>query len=165
MEGRTELNPLEGKSEIRIRALYICDRIDTRALEKTELLAYSPMTMQVSDDGCAVVLRYGAVVLFNVRPAEEVAFLENLAPFLSNPLVAPEKEEIFVHVGQGKSFRVKGDVLSLPSFSVAHLQLIGEILARSVVLDYYEKRVSDNFQAIELKLLLIGFLHRSNPVC
>jgi len=148
-EARTEIFPLDGKTDIHIRALYVCERFDTRALEKTDLLAYSPLTLQVSEEGCMVLFRYGAVVFFNVRPVEEVAFLEKLQPFMSNAMDIPEKEEISVHVGAGKSVRIKGDVLSLSSFSIAHMQLIAEILARSVVLEHYEKRVAENFKAIE----------------
>lgn len=149
MEAINEVFPLEGKTDIHVRALYICERIDTRSLEKTDLLAYSPLSLQVSDEGCAVIFRYGAVVFLNVRPVDEVAFLEKLQPLMSIAVSIPEKEEISVHIGDGKSVRIKGDVLSLSSFSVAHMQLIAEILARSVVLDHYEKRVADNFKAIE----------------
>ena len=149
METSEERFPFEGVSEIHVRALYACERIETRTLEKTEFLAYSPLVLRVSEEGCVVILRYGAVVFFNVRPMDEVAFLDKLSPFMTNALDVPEREEIYVKIGPGKSFRMKGEVLSLTSFSIAHMQLLAEILARSVVLDHYEKRVAANFQAIE----------------
>lgn len=141
--------PFEDVSEIHVRALYTCERIETRTLEKTEFLAYSPLALQVSDEGCAVILRYGAVVFFNVRPMDEVAFLDKLQPFMTGAIDAPEHEELFLKIGSGKAFSMKGEVLSLTTFSLTHMQLLAEILARSVVLDHYEKRVAADFQAIE----------------
>lgn len=149
METSEERFPLEGINESHVRALYVCGRIETRTLEKTEFLAYSPLALQVSDEGCAVILRYGVVVFFNVRPMDEIAFLDKLQPLMVGAVEVPEKEELNLKIGPGKSHRMKGDVLSLASFSIAHMQLIAEILARSVVLDHYEKRVAANFQAIE----------------
>ncbi|MEJ2690670.1 MAG: RMD1 family protein [Deltaproteobacteria bacterium] len=149
METSEERFPFEGTSEIHVRALYVCERIETRTLEKTEFLAYSPLALRVSDESCAVILRYGAVVFFNVLPLDEVDFLDKLKPFMTNPLEVPEQEEINVQIGAGKSFSMKGEVLSLTSFTITHMQLLAEILARSVVLDHYEKRVAADFKAIE----------------
>jgi len=141
--------PFADKESLRVRALFLAERIELRALEGVETLATLPLTIAVREQGCAVLFRYGVVVLFNVDPLEEVQFLETLKPLLQQPFSLPEHEETTLKISSGEKERVGGDTVWLATLSVERLQLVAEVLARSVVLDRYEKSVAAEFDLIE----------------
>ncbi len=143
-----EEHPLT-QSSFQVRALLVGERIDLRALEATDRLAVSPLTVQVSGGGVAVLFRYGAAVFFDVAPMEEAAFLTGLRPLVAGPLEKPEIETLDVRVDPGSREGMEGPVLHLLDADVARLQLTADILAKSVILAYYETRVSRTFDKVE----------------
>lgn len=139
---------LEPRS-IQARALLLGERLDLRALEATERLASAPLTIAVGARGRAVLFRYGAVVLFEVEPIEEAAFLAQLRPFISEPLAHPEIETLSLRLDPQASEGMDKDVLVLRDLSVERLQLVADVLAKSSVLGLYEQRVASSFDRIE----------------
>ena len=133
-----------------VRALLIGEAIDVRALERTECLAPTPMTVRTGRDGVAVVTRYGGVVLFNLQPVEEVAFLDYLRHLVRHPYPEPVVEEAAFRIDpQGREYADLDGVIHLHQPSIPRLQLVADILAKSVVLDHYETRVAEVFDRIE----------------
>jgi uncharacterized Rmd1/YagE family protein len=141
--------PLQQLATIPVRALYLGARIQVRALEKRAVLAPAPLTLRVGERGCAVVFRHGAVVFFNVTAADEADLIEYLRPFLVDPRPQPEREEIVVHVGKEVGDVLQGSDVFLPAVDLHHLQLIAEVLARSLVLEHYESRTARSFDLVE----------------
>ena len=141
--------PLAHETDLKARALFVGERIDLRALETTSRLATSPLTLSVRNSGCAVLFRYGAVVLFNVDPIEEVAFLDYLKKWLVQPFDPPETEEVEVRIDPNAKEEAQGGTIFLGESSVERVQLIAEILAKSVVLARYETRMAQSFDRIE----------------
>lgn len=140
---------LAHKTRIAVRALYLGHRIDTRALEKTKSLVFTPLTLEAGSCGCAVLFRYGSVVLFDVTPVEEADFLTHLSPYIAEPADQILYEEMEIHVGVRGSEQIENTVLYLPAIGLEHCQLTGEILARSLVLENYETKVTKTFEVIE----------------
>jgi uncharacterized Rmd1/YagE family protein len=140
----------QGRQNVRVRALLIAERIELRALEQTQRLALAPLTIGAGDGGCAVLFRYGVVVLFGLAPIDEVSFLNQLQPMLHNPLRQPETEDTEIHLNPGSREGVEttGNIL-LDQFSVERLQLVADILAKSVVLANSEAVVAGVFDRIE----------------
>ena len=140
-----------GKTSIRVRAVLAGERIDTRAFETTHRLATAPLVISVGEEGCAVLFRYGAVVLFNLAPVEEAAFLKHLQPLLTSPYGEEdtETEEAEMVVDPGRKEGVSNGVISLQQASLERLQVVASILAKSVVLAHYETRVATAFERIE----------------
>jgi uncharacterized Rmd1/YagE family protein len=149
MAEQPDLSPLAGRTSVRVRALFLGERLDLRTLENVRLLASAPMIVEVRGQGCAVLFRYGVVVLFDVPPLAEVEFLSALRPLLSQPFEGAEVEEAQLRLGAEARERIEGDVVWLPAFSVERLQLVAEVLARAVVLDRYEGSVEREFDRIE----------------
>lgn len=141
--------PLAGKTALRARALFLGERLDLRALETTDLLAPLPLTVAVAEQGCAVLFRYGVAVLFEVAPLDEVALLSTLRPLLTQPFAEPDREEVVIQVRPEERDKVQGDVIWLHTLSIERLQLVAEVLARSVVLERYERNVAGEFELIE----------------
>lgn len=134
---------------IKIRSLFISERIETRFLEKEKSISVSPLTIKVGNKGYAVIFRYGSVILINVLPSEEITFLKSLKSFLVNPLDFPKIEELELEIRSDSQDIIYGNKLYLPSINREQLQLISEVLSKSVALDYYESKIAKSFELIE----------------
>lgn len=140
------------------RALLLGSRIDVRVLERGDPVALAPLTLRVGERGHAVVFRFGAVVFFDLSPAEERRFLAELEPHVRSPFREREVEEIEIRVDPARSERLGPDgVLVLYAPSLERLQVVADVLAKSTVLAHYEERVALVFDRIER---LASDLHR-----
>lgn len=138
------------KSRIRVRALFIGERIDVRAFERADCIAEVPLLVRAGVEGCAALFRYGAVVLFGLQPLEEVSFLSQLVPLIGGTIAQPEDEDVELIISPGGDERLDlSGAISLTDASVERLQLVAEVLAKSVVLAHYERQVAKVFDAIE----------------
>jgi uncharacterized Rmd1/YagE family protein len=138
------------KNHVRIRALLVGDRLDLHTLKTAEQLAAQPLTVPVAEQGCAVLYRYGAVVLFDVPPLAEAAFLKQLQPFVVEPVAEIETETLDVRVGavESKEGLEKGALL-VRELSLERFHVIADVLAKSVALADDEKRISATFDQVE----------------
>lgn len=133
----------------RAQALFLGKKINLQKLEDYVGLATMPLIVTVGENGCAVLLSYGAAVLFNLEPGEKVAFLSKLSSQVNDSFTKPETEEVEVHLNVGESERVKEGKIFLHEFSVERLQIVADILAKSVVLSHYETSLANVFDQIE----------------
>lgn len=138
-----------GKTTIRARALFVGERIDLRTLEAAHRLAVAPPAVSAGAQGCTVLFRYGVVVLFDLDAMEEASFLTHLRPLISEPLDKAETEEVELTVNTQREERVEGGIVLLHEFDIARLQIVADILAKSVVLAYYEASIANVFDRIE----------------
>jgi uncharacterized Rmd1/YagE family protein len=139
----------DNTTELRTRALFIGERLDLRAFEKSNSLALSPLTISAGKRGCAVLFRYGVVVLFGLSVVEEITLLGDLDTYIRNAFPEPESEEVLLVIDKMRNEGVGVHDLFLHEFTVERLQLVAEILAKSVVLAHYEESVAASFQLIE----------------
>jgi len=137
------------KQRIAVRALSLGERIETRGLEKRDVAFHAPLTFKLDGDGFAVVFRYGSVVLFDVPWEAEEAFKERIADVVRNPRVHPDVETAEILLEEGAGERIEGDLIVLPAFSMLHLQVIADVMGKSVVLDSYERRVARSLDSME----------------
>jgi uncharacterized Rmd1/YagE family protein len=137
------------KSKLRAHALLLGDRLDLKPLKTTEQLAAIPLSVPVSEQGIAVLFRYGVVVLFAVTPIEEATFLNHLQAFVSEPFTEPESETLEMRIDPMVKEGFEKDRLFVSDASLQRLQIVADILAKSLVLAEYEKRIADTFDRIE----------------
>jgi uncharacterized Rmd1/YagE family protein len=145
----SETRVLSGRTRIKARAFFIAERIDLKGLEASHRLGVSPLLISAGENGYAVLFRYGAVVLFDLKPLEEVSFLNQLNPLLSQPFSRKETEELELVLDPASEEQPANGVIHLHDFSVERLQTVADILAKSVVLAYYEASVAEVFDSIE----------------
>ncbi len=146
----TQILPLfASKSTIEVRVFLLGERIDLRTLELGDRLGIAPLTISVGSRGCAVLFRYGVVVLFDVTAAEEEAFLASLEPLISEPFKRREQDRVDVSVDSIRDERVEGGIIQLREYSLERLQVVADVLAKSVVLAYYEASIAEAFDRIE----------------
>lgn len=134
---------------ISARAVLIGRHLDLRRLTHVEPLGHSPLTIRVGKSGRAVLLRYGALVLFDVDPMAEAAFIEQLRPFVKEPLETPETEELTIVVDPTRGDVMVRDRLVLADLDVTRLQVVADVLGKSVLLGDEEIQVGRAFDRIE----------------
>ena len=154
--------PFEAEPTIRARALCVGARIDLRALETTRRLAVSPVVLPAGSAGCMVLLRYGVVVLVNVAPAEEAATLATVKPFVHQPFPDPQSEELVLQVAPGAEDVDNGQV-TLNALDVPRVQIVSEVLAKSVVLAHLEAGIAAAFDRIEPLAESLSHEGRTSP--
>ncbi len=130
-------------------AIFLGECLDLKALEATDYLALAPLVVSAGEQGCAVLFRYGAAVLFGLSPVEETAFLAQLKPLVQEAFASPETEEIVLKQDSTRSGRIENGTVWLRSFNTECLQVVADILAKSVVLAHYEVGTGEVFDQIE----------------
>jgi uncharacterized Rmd1/YagE family protein len=135
---------------VKVRALMLGSRIETKPFRADETVAINPLTLAAPGGGYAVLFRYGVVVFFGMSKDQEAAFLERLLPLTSEPHTWPEDEKLNIRIDANtrEGIDAKG-CLWLQDTSIHRLQLVAEMLARSEVLSEDEARLAKTFEQIE----------------
>jgi uncharacterized Rmd1/YagE family protein len=141
--------PLLGASsrEFSARALLVGQRIDLRALGSTRL-GGGPLVLPVRGGGAAVAFRYGAVVLFDVQPLEQDEFLRQLQPRVQGPAES-ETEQLAIRIDPEAKEVMEGSTVLLKDASSERLEIVADVLAKTVTLARYETTVAQTFDRIE----------------
>ena len=134
---------------VQIRALLLGGRIGSGGAEGWRRLAEKPTVLAGRTKGCAMLFRYGAVVLFGIEPGEERELCDSLS--VREPLARPETETVELRIDGdfGREPRVEQGVICVPDDNLQRLQVIAEALAKSVVLADHENTVARVFDRIE----------------
>ncbi|WP_407167511.1 RMD1 family protein [Bradyrhizobium sp. ORS 111] len=132
------------------RAFSVADRINTSGLERGDVLATTPLAFRVNDNGVAILFRYGVVVLIGLNALEEDEFLRSLQSRMTGPFTRREEEIAIMEVAAEKEDQIPpGGPIYLQSLSPERLILVGEALAKSVVLARHEREVAAVFDSTE----------------
>jgi uncharacterized Rmd1/YagE family protein len=133
---------LDLRQHVKARARLIGDRLDLKNYKIANPLGTTPLTLTVgSDDGVAVLFRYGVVVFFGVRADDEVAFIGSLKSIITNVYDNPEVDELDIYSGKSNP-GVQSDAVSLDKVTLEKIQIIADVLGKSLVLSLYEKEVA-----------------------
>lgn len=141
--------PAAGQDTLTARALLLGRYLDPRRADQFDHLATNPLVVAVNGGGRAVLLRSGAVVLFGVTPADERAFIAALGPVIRDPMKQPQSEELTLVLDPGRAEGVERDRLVVADMDAARLQVVADILGKSVLLAEQEARVALAFDRIE----------------
>jgi len=138
------------REAIEAQALFLGEAIDLQTIQNSsECLASLPLAISIEDSECAILFPYGVAVLFGLSEAEQTSFLQKLSPLVTERFEAPETEEVEIRLSPQQSERAKDGIVWLQAFSVPRLQLLADVLAKTVVLAHYETSVADVFDRIE----------------
>jgi uncharacterized Rmd1/YagE family protein len=135
---------------ISARALLLGERLDTRAIEGAEPVATAPLAVSMPGGGVAVLFRYGVIVLFASAPEETSAFLASITSFVAEPLAVPEQEvaQLVIQADADQHIDAAGNIV-LPEPTIGRLQVVADVLAKSLVLAHYEIQIAKAFDLIE----------------
>ena len=144
-----ETNLLNGEQQTMARALFVGQRLDLKVFEHTDQLADHPLTIRAGARGLAVLFRYGVVVCIGLQPTEQVAFLADIQRLVREPFAQPEGDEVELTLSSDEAEGMAQGRVRLNAFDLQRLQLVADVLAKSVVLAYYEMRLAAQFDQIE----------------
>ena len=137
-----------GSSAFKANAVLVGERIDLRSLSPSAALAPNPYTI-ATGTGVVTLYRHGVVVLFDLSQVAQAAFLKELLPLITHPYPMPETESLDIRVEPGGREGVTAGVLTLQNTTVERLQVIADVLSKSVLLALYERGVAAEFDRIE----------------
>lgn len=131
------------------RAVQIARRVFLRKFAAETTLALNPMIFE-QGEGFIVLFKYGVIVFFNIPPLDQQHIIDHtLVPYLHEPLTGGEEECVEVVIQAGVEERMTGEKISLREASIPRLQLVAEVIARSVLLSTYEGRFNSTFDTVE----------------
>jgi len=133
----------------RARALLLGARLEVRGWPEGETLGRLPLAVRLPDDGVAVLFRYGVAVLFGGTAEGEHALRERLAPLIEHRYRTIEAEELEVRVAESRPEGLVAGALAVQSATLEKLQLVADVLSKSVLLGHYETRIAGDFDRIE----------------
>ena len=161
LDSQTSIAPVgldwSRKAAIAVCAKIVGERIDTKAIERAkapereqmDAIATNPLIVKAGATGCAVILRYGVIVAFDLSREEEKALLATLQPYIREPIAQDISETLPLTFSPEAKERLANGTLYLQACSAERLQVVAEALGKSVVLDYYETEVSSLFTQIK----------------
>ena len=125
------------------RAFFVAERLNTSGLERGDVLATTPLAFRVNENGVAILFRYGVVVLIGLNALEEDEFLRGLQSRMIGLFARREEESAVIELASEKDEQIPpGGPIYLQSLSPERLILVGEALAKSVVLARHEREVA-----------------------
>jgi required for meiotic nuclear division protein 1 len=132
------------------RAFFVSERLNTSGLERGDVLATIPLAFRVNANGVAILFRYGVAVLVGLNALEEEEFLGSLEPRMVGKFARRDEESAIIELAPEKEEQIPpGGPICLQSLSPERLVLIGEALAKSVVLARHEREVASVFDTTE----------------
>jgi len=133
---------------IAVRAALVGERLHLRGLAEPAQ-GLGPLVVPAGKSGLAMLFRYGAVVMFELDNDEQRDFLKNLRERIEHPLRRGETEDTLILLAGKQSEGATLEGVRLEDYSIARLQILATVLARSVTLAYYESTVAAAFDQIE----------------
>lgn len=129
------------------RAVHISDRLVVDRSRYSRIVSAVPFCYR-EGEGYVVVFRYGVVVLVGLTDAEEK---QALAQFMTEAQSGPiEEERVGLEIlADGEEGAAANGVFHIRELSVAHVLVLGDILAKSVALARYEREIASVFDTIE----------------
>jgi uncharacterized Rmd1/YagE family protein len=147
------------------RAVLVGTGIDVAALGSTDRTGNAPLVMELigsliggtlagsrpEGNGLAVLFRYGAIVFFDASPAAITEYVRQIAPHVRQPFpqADQETETLDIRIEATDRETLDGNVLVLADATVEKLQLVADVLAKSVSLAHHERAIQSQFERIE----------------
>lgn len=138
-----------GQTQIEATAIFLGQRLELKAFDQASKLATSPLVVTAGQSGCAILFRYGCVVLFGVNSIEKTAFLNGIKSLVVEPVELSIPEHAQLVLNKELNEGVEDEKILLHRFSLERLQLVADVLAKSEVLAHYEAGIAKNFDTIE----------------
>jgi uncharacterized Rmd1/YagE family protein len=138
------------KGTITARALLLGERIDTVGLERNDVLSAMPLAFRAGQSGCVALFRYGVAVFIGMSTLEEDEVLRQLDARIVKRTTSREEESTRIEIAPDKDEQVlPGGTVVLKALTTAHMLLIADALATSVILAHDERNAAAVFDVIE----------------
>ncbi len=133
--------------ELDVHALFLGQRLELRHLELGRHIAGSPALFEWREHKYVVVFRYGVVVSFGLDEQDIAELSLQLTPYIVEQYADRLMETI--RIQGGKPDGITQQQLYLQAYTPERLQLVADVMAKSLVLEYYEKELAQSFDRID----------------
>jgi required for meiotic nuclear division protein 1 len=138
---------------VSVRALLLGERLETRGLERDDTLATNPFTLRVGRQGTAFLFRYGVAVFARLSAIEEDEVVRSLRARIHEPLETPETDQLQVRVNPAGEDQIEpSGSVSVEDASLERLQIIANVLSKSLVLGHSVASVFDRVEPLAVQL-------------
>jgi len=157
--------PSRGQTSFSAQAVLAGTAIDLAALGSTDRTGAAPLAVELigtltggslaassgAGGGVAFLFRYGAVVFFDAAPAGITDYLRQIGPHIRQPFAQVERETevLDIRLDPAGKETIEHNTLVLNDASLEKLQLVADIMAKSVSLAHHEKGIERQFERIE----------------
>ncbi len=132
------------------RALLLGERIDTTGLERSDVIATTPLAFRVGATGYAVLFRFGVAVLIGLSPVEEDDVVRGLGARIVTPFAHVEDEAAVIDIAPEREEQITpGGPITIRELSAPHLLVIADALAKNVALARDEREIGKVIEVVE----------------
>lgn len=132
-----------------VNAVLIGNDINLKALTNRNAHRKESVLIRLTDKSLAIIYPFGAIVFFNATTSSTVELITRCQRFASQLISAPETEQFTVIFQPDQPEGIILNKVSIKRASKEHLEIIGDALAKSVVIEYHENRIGALFDKIE----------------
>lgn len=140
---------LAEQASCEVNAVLIGTDINLKALAKRTSSRKEPILTRLESNSIAMIYHYGAIVFFNATTSAIVALISRCQQYSSKLFSAPETEQFTVMIQPDQPEGIVQNKISIHHVSKEHLEIIGDALAKSVILEYHENRIGSLFEKVE----------------
>lgn len=134
---------------VNARTFHLGERLDTAGLERSDLISTTPLAFRVHA-GCAVLFRYGVVILIGLTPIQEDEILRSIKPRVGGPFPTVEEDTATLEIAAEREDQIApGGPITVRDLSAPRLLVVADALAKNVALVRDEREVSKVFEVIE----------------
>jgi uncharacterized Rmd1/YagE family protein len=145
---QTPAPPESPTARVTARALLLGERIDTAGLERSDVIATTPLTFRVGD-GTVTLFRYGVAVLIGLSPLQEDEVVRGIRPRVAAPIGTIDEAAVIEISGSTDDQIGPGGPITVRDLSPARVLVIADTLAKNVALVRDEREVARVFEVIE----------------
>ena len=107
-----------------------------------------PLLIALNVDQFVVVFRFGVLVFFNVSRVGQEHFIGDVIGS-ANKIISTNSEEIGIEINSAVEDNIDVERMVVNDMTIPKMQLIAEVLARHIVLNFYENEILTSFTKIE----------------
>jgi uncharacterized Rmd1/YagE family protein len=142
-------NGLINKQQFQASAHYVGERIDVRAVTTGIRLASRPLTVSLETGAIAIVFGWGAIVFLDAGEEQIPKFLDEIRPLIWSLYPRPETEAGVVRIEAHAAEGFDGGLVTLHDTRLERLQILANVLGKTVALAQYEADIATSFDKIE----------------
>lgn len=142
----TNLSQLGG---CEVNAVLIGNEINIKLLTNRTSPRKESVLIRLAEQSVALIYPFGAIVFFNATTSATVELITRCQRYATQLISTPETEQFSVIIQPDQPEGIVKNKVSIKRVSKAHLEIIADALAKSVVIEYHENRIGSIFDKIE----------------
>lgn len=140
---------IERQGSCEVNAVLIGTDINLKALTNRTVQKKEPILVRLTDKNVAMIYPYGAIVFFNASTVATVELITRCQRFTAQLFSTPETEQFTVMIQPDQPEGIIQNKISIKKVGSEEFAIIGDALAKSVVIEYHENRIGSLFDKIE----------------